>query len=57
MENILKEKLFEKVETEKENLCALIQRLIQIKSYSGEEKEQRQPRIAGAGVARGEAPR
>ncbi len=39
MENILKEKLFEKVETEKENLFALIQRLIQIKSYSGEEKE------------------
>lgn len=35
----MKEKLFNVVEAEKENLFALIQRLIQIKSYSGEEKE------------------
>jgi len=35
----MKEKLFNAVEAEKENLFALIQRLIQIKSYSGEEKE------------------
>jgi putative selenium metabolism hydrolase len=35
----MKEKLFNAVETEKENLFSLIQRLIQIKSYSGEEKE------------------
>lgn len=39
MENTLKEKLFSTVETEKENLFSLIQRLIQIKSYSGDEKE------------------
>ncbi len=35
----MKEKLFNAVEQEKENLFALIQKLIQIKSYSGEEKE------------------
>ena len=35
----MKEKLFSAVEAERENLFALIQRLIQIKSYSGEEKE------------------
>lgn len=35
----MKEKLFNAVESEKENLFALIQKLIQIKSYSGEEKE------------------
>ena len=35
----MKEKLFNAVETERENLFSLIQRLIQIKSYSGEEKE------------------
>ncbi|KAF0141997.1 MAG: peptidase M20 family protein [Stygiobacter sp.] len=39
MEKSLKEKLFKTVEAEKENLFRLIQRLIQIKSYSGEEKE------------------
>ena len=39
MEKSLKEKLFKTVESEKENLFGLIQRLIQIKSYSGEEKE------------------
>ena len=39
MEKSLKEQLFASVESEKENLFALIQRLIQIKSYSGEEKE------------------
>ncbi|PKL81771.1 MAG: YgeY family selenium metabolism-linked hydrolase [Ignavibacteriae bacterium HGW-Ignavibacteriae-3] len=39
MENGLKEKLFSSIESEKENLFSLIQRLIQIKSYSGEEKE------------------
>ncbi|KAF0151341.1 MAG: peptidase M20 family protein [Ignavibacteria bacterium] len=39
MEKALKEKLFKVVEAEKENLFGLIQRLIQIKSYSGEEKE------------------
>jgi len=39
MENTVKERLFSAVESEKENLFALIQRLIQIKSYSGEEKE------------------
>jgi putative selenium metabolism hydrolase len=36
---IMKEELFKSVEAEKENLFTLIQRLIQIKSYSGEEKE------------------
>ena len=35
----MKEKLFNAVEAERENLFALIQKLIQIKSYSGEEKE------------------
>ncbi|MFA5804800.1 MAG: YgeY family selenium metabolism-linked hydrolase [Melioribacteraceae bacterium] len=35
----MKEKLFNAVEAEKENLFALIQKLIQIKSYSREEKE------------------
>jgi putative selenium metabolism hydrolase len=35
----MKEKLFEAVEAEKENLFSLIQKLVQIKSYSGEEKE------------------
>ena len=35
----MKEKLFNALETERENLFSLIQRLIQIKSYSGEEKE------------------
>ncbi len=35
----MKEKLFSLVESERENLFALIQRLIQIRSYSGEEKE------------------
>lgn len=39
MEKLVKEKLFKTVEAEKENLFGLIQRLIQIKSYSGEEKE------------------
>lgn len=39
MEKSVKEKLFKTVEAEKENLFGLIQRLIQIKSYSGEEKE------------------
>lgn len=39
MENAFKEKLFSAIESEKENLFGLIQRLIQIKSYSGEEKE------------------
>lgn len=39
MEKSLKENLFKTVEAEKENLFGLIQRLIQIKSYSGEEKE------------------
>ena len=35
----MKEKLFEAIEAEKENLFSLIQKLVQIKSYSGEEKE------------------
>lgn len=35
----MKEKLFKAVEAEKENLFSLIQKLVQIKSYSGEEKE------------------
>ncbi|MEW6196357.1 MAG: YgeY family selenium metabolism-linked hydrolase [Bacteroidota bacterium] len=35
----MKEEIFNAVEAEKENLFALIQRLVQIKSYSGEEKE------------------
>lgn len=35
----MKENLFKAVEAEKENLFSLIQKLIQIKSYSGEEKE------------------
>jgi putative selenium metabolism hydrolase len=39
MEKSVKEMLFKTVEVEKENLFGLIQRLIQIKSYSGEEKE------------------
>lgn len=39
MEKTLKNELFAAAESEKENLFALIQRLIQIKSYSGEEKE------------------
>ncbi len=34
-----KENLFAAIEAEKENLYSLIQRLIQIRSYSGEEKE------------------
>ncbi len=39
MERSFQEKLFSAVESEKENLFSLIQKLIQIKSYSGEEKE------------------
>ena len=39
MEKSLKEMLFKTAEAEKENLFALIQKLIQIKSYSGEEGE------------------
>jgi len=39
MEKTPQEKLFSAVESEKENLFSLIQKLIQIKSYSGEEKE------------------
>lgn len=39
MEKSLKEKLFASVESEKENLFALIQKLIQIRSYSCEERE------------------
>jgi putative selenium metabolism hydrolase len=39
MEKSIKEKLFASVEAERENLYALAQRLVQIKSYSGEEKE------------------
>ena len=39
MEKSFQEKLFYAVESEKENLFVLIQELIQIKSYSGEEKE------------------
>jgi putative selenium metabolism hydrolase len=39
MEKKSKEILFDAVESEKENLFSLIQRLIQIKSYSGDEKE------------------
>jgi len=39
MENGLKRKLFSGIESEKENLFLLIQKLIQIRSYSGEEKE------------------
>lgn len=39
MEKTAKEKLFSAVESEKENLFSLIQRLIQIRSYSGDEKE------------------
>ncbi|MEW6701766.1 MAG: YgeY family selenium metabolism-linked hydrolase [Bacteroidota bacterium] len=39
MEKSVKEKLFDAVENEKENLFLLIQKLIQIKSYSGEEQE------------------
>ncbi len=39
MEKSVKEMLLKTVEAEKENLFGLIQRLIQIKSYSGEEKE------------------
>jgi len=39
MEKSFQEKLFSAVESEKENLFSLIQKLIQIKSYSGEEKE------------------
>jgi len=39
MEKTFQENLFNAVEAEKENLFTLIQRLIQIKSYSGEEKE------------------
>jgi len=35
----MKEKLFNAVEAEKDNLFSLIQKLVQIKSYSGEEKE------------------
>lgn len=35
----MKENLFKAVEAEKENLFSLIQKLVQIKSYSGEEKE------------------
>ncbi len=35
----MKEELFSAVEAEKENLFALIQKLVQIKSYSGDEKE------------------
>ena len=39
MEKTLKNELFAAAESEKENLFSLIQKLIQIKSYSGEEKE------------------
>lgn len=39
MEKLVKVKLLKTVEAEKETLFELIQRLIQIKSYSGEEKE------------------
>ena len=39
MEKSFQEKLFSAVESEKDNLFSLIQKLIQIKSYSGEEKE------------------
>ena len=39
MENTVKKRLFSAVESEKENLFSLIQRLIQIRSYSGDEKE------------------
>lgn len=39
MEKQFQENIFKKVEEEKENLFGLIQKLIQIKSYSGEEKE------------------
>ncbi len=39
MEKSFKENLFNAVEAERENLFSLIQKLIQIKSYSGEEKE------------------
>jgi putative selenium metabolism hydrolase len=35
----MKEKLFSAVEAERENLFSLIQKLVQIKSYSGDEKE------------------
>lgn len=35
----MKEKIFEAIEAEKENLFSLVQKLVQIKSYSGEEKE------------------
>jgi putative selenium metabolism hydrolase len=35
----MEDRLFRVLETEKENLFSLIQKLIQIKSYSGEEKE------------------
>ncbi len=39
MEKSFQEKLFSTVESEKDNLFSLIQKLVQIKSYSGEEKE------------------
>lgn len=39
MEKQIQEKIFSLVNEEKENLFALIQKLIQIRSYSGEEKE------------------
>lgn len=39
MEKSLKERLFNSIESEKENLFSLIQRLVQIRSYSGEEQE------------------
>jgi putative selenium metabolism hydrolase len=39
MEKSLQQKIIASVEAEKENLFVLIQKLIQIKSYSGEEKE------------------
>lgn len=39
MEKQIQENIFKKVNEEKENLFGLIQKLIQIRSYSGEEKE------------------
>lgn len=39
MEKQIQENIFKKVNQEKENLFGLIQKLIQIRSYSGEEKE------------------
>jgi len=39
MDKLFQQKLFSAIELEKENLFSLVQKLIQIKSYSGEEKE------------------